>query len=224
MDEERNRVARRQNVARNPGANHAVDRATTAIIRQPLQEIRDVDEDGSSLGHGRFEVTGVEGIDLETAHVVLEQERAETEVCVGDDPRVALLLHDLTLDGRVVDKAQLRVCFPGDVVEEVVAQVHGHGETLQHVERKREALAVEIIQRLLEARELGRRGTLRVRKAPVLVALFVVYTTVRFIPVSGVALVYFCVFETPCKLLLDRKVKEGLGLCRVSTFTSSVNW
>lgn len=57
-----------------------------------------------------------------------------------------------------------------------------------------------------------------VSEAPVLVAFFVVGSAVGFVAVCGVALVYFGVFEAPCKLLLDGEGEEGFCLVSVNSW------
>lgn len=43
-----------------------------------------------------------------------------------------------------------------------------------------------------------------------------VYSTIRFVAIAGVALVDFSVFETPGAFLVEGEVEEGFGLDHVS--------
>jgi hypothetical protein len=52
-----------------------------------------------------------------------------------------------------VEQAQLRVGALGDVVEEVVAQIHGHGETFKDGEAEGEALCVKGVDGCAEGGE-----------------------------------------------------------------------
>jgi hypothetical protein len=45
---------------------------------------------------------------------------------------------------------------------------------------------------------------------------FVINAAIRFITIASVALVHFCIFETPLAFLLQRERKERLRLSAVS--------
>lgn len=170
------------------------------VVRQPLQQVTDVDERRARDGRRGLELARVERINLQPADTVLEEQRADPEVRVRHDARVALRLNDGARDGRVVEEPQLRVCVGDDAVEEVVvivAQLHRHGETSEHVEREGEALDIEFIQRPAETWQLVFGGTQGADGAAMLVALLVVAAAVGFCSVSGVALVDLGVVEFP---------------------------
>jgi hypothetical protein len=71
-----------------------------------------------------------------------------------------------------VEQAQLRVCALGDVVEEVVAQIHGHSETFEDGEAEGVALGVEGVDGCAESGEIRFGGTRGVGEASVFVAFW----------------------------------------------------
>jgi hypothetical protein len=153
MNEKWNRKSCRQHISRRPRTHHPMYRAPAPIIRQPLQQVCNVNQHRARHGYSGFEVAGVKGIDFEAANTVLEKKSAQSEVSVWDDARVTFLLDDTFGNGRIVEEAQLRVCALGDVVEEVVAEVHGHGETFEDGEAEGVALCVERVDGGAEVRE-----------------------------------------------------------------------
>lgn len=72
-------------------------RRFAAVVGQALQQVRDVYEDGAWARGGGLEVAGVVGVDFEAGDGVLEEERAEAEICVREDAGVAFLLDDFAL-------------------------------------------------------------------------------------------------------------------------------
>ena len=185
-----------------------MNRAAAPVVGQPLQEIGNVDQDRASLWEGRLELACMKWIDFQSAHLILEEKRAQPKVRVGNYSGMTFLLNDLSFDGRVVNKTKLWVGLLGDVVEEIVAQVHGHRQTFQDIECKCETLGIEVVQSLLKSRQVTRRGALRIAKAPMLIALLVIYSTVRLIPIGCIALIDFRIFKPPCKLSLYGKIEE----------------
>jgi hypothetical protein len=79
-----------------------MNRAPTPIISQPLQEIRNIDQDSPTFRYCRLEVPGMERIYFETTYIILEEQRTQTKVSVRDNPCVTFLLDYFPLDGRIV--------------------------------------------------------------------------------------------------------------------------
>jgi hypothetical protein len=172
MNEKRNRKPRRQHIARRPRTHHPMHCAPAPIIRQPLQQIRNVDQHRARHGHRSFEVSRVKWIDFQPTDTVLEEEGAQSEISVWDNARVTFLLDDGFGDGGIVQEPELGVCALGDVVKKGVAEIHGHCQTFEDGEAEGVALGVEGVDGGAEVGELGFCGTGGVGEASVFVAFW----------------------------------------------------
>lgn len=107
------------------GLNDAMPRADDEIVAPPRQQIPGVDDDGAR-DRGGAHPRAARALDLEPAHVVLEQERDAAVVAVGArTDLVGVVGEHASVDGGVVEEAQGVVALVREGVEVVLAR-HAH--------------------------------------------------------------------------------------------------
>lgn len=114
MHEESSRVSRRQHLLLSLPhflahfrRRDSMSCTPQLIIAQPLQQIRNIDHTRSWYWRRRHKLTGMEWIDFQSAYRILEEDCAESEICVWIYASVTFRGDSGFGDGHIVEQPKL---------------------------------------------------------------------------------------------------------------------